>query len=151
MRLTTCDRGETDSATAGARLIPLQMIRNDIRSLDKIGQDIEEVTNILNSVSRRLESVKTTIQTIIGEPLTLCYGSSQSLGNGQAHKTNIVMSRECTLSEALFVLPHSYGVDPTTISVKGRRIGEDHSAMVKSIEVIESWGQKEYIVTVEKE
>lgn len=106
---------------------------------------------MLSSVSLRLESVKTALQTIIGEPLTLCYGSSESLGNGQAYKTNIVMSRECTLSEALFVLPHSYGVDPTTISVKGRRIGEDHSAMVKSIEVIESWGQKEYIVTVEKE
>lgn len=151
MRLTTCDRGETNSATAGARFILIPMIRNDMKSLDKIGQDIEEVTNMLSSVSLRLESVKTALQTIIGEPLTLCYGSSQSLGNGQAYKTNIVMSRECTLSEALFVLPHSYGVDPTTISVKGRRIGEDHSAMVKSIEVIESWGQKEYIVTVEKE
>lgn len=127
------------------------MKENNMKGLEVIGQEIEELTNMLKSVERRFESIKTTIGTIVGDPLKLSYGHSQSLGNGQAHKTEIVMGRECILSEALFVLTHGYGVDPTTIGVKGRRVGEDHSAKVKSIEVIESWGQKEYIVTVEKE
>lgn len=122
---------------------------NNLKGLEVIGQEVEELTNIIKSVEMRLESIKTEIGTIVGDPLKLSYGYSQSLGNGQASKTEIVMSRECTLSEALFVLPHCYGVDPTKISVKGRRIGEDHSATVKSIEVIESWGSKEYIVTTD--
>jgi hypothetical protein len=122
---------------------------NNLKGLEVIGQEVEELTNIIKSVEMRLESIKTAIGTIVGDPLKLSYGYSQSLGNGQAYKTEIAMSRECTLSEALFILPHCYGVDPTTISVKGRRIGEDHSAKVKSIEVIESWGRKEYIVTTE--
>lgn len=127
------------------------MIENNMRGLEVIAQDVKELTDSIKSVEMRLESIKTAMGTILGDPLKLSYGGSQSLGNGQAYKTDIVMSRECTLSEALFVLPHSYGVDPTTISVKGRKIGEDHSARVKSIEVVESWGRKEYIVTVEKE
>lgn len=122
---------------------------NNQKGLEMIGLTIEEITGMLKCVEGLLGSIKATIGTIVGDPLKLSYGYSQSLGNGQAYKTEIAMSRECTLSEALFVLSHCYGVDPTTISVKGRRIGEDHSAKVKSIEVIESWGQKEYIVTTE--
>ncbi len=124
---------------------------DNLKGLEAIGQEVERLTHMLKCVETRLESIKATIGAVVGDPLKLSYGGSQSLGNGQAYKTEIVMSRECTLSEALFVLPHSYGVDPTTISVKGRRIGENHSAKVKSIEVMESWGRKEYIVTVEKE
>jgi hypothetical protein len=127
------------------------MKENKLKSLEAIGKEVENLGNMVSSVALRLEELKTAIGTVVGDPLKLSYGYSQSLGNGQAYKTEIVMSRECALSEALFVLPHSYGVDPTTISVKGRRIGEDHSAKVKSIDVVESWGQKEYIVTVEKE
>lgn len=127
------------------------MKENNQKGLEAIGQEVEELTNMLKCVEMRLESIKTTIGTIVGDPLKLSYGGSQSLGNGQAYKTEIVMSRECILSEALFVLSHCYGVNPTTISVKGRRIGEGISAKVMSIEMIESWGQKEYIVTIEKE
>lgn len=122
---------------------------NNQKGLEMIGLTIEEITGMLKCVEGLLGSIKATIGTIVGDPLKLSYGYSQSLGNGQAYKTEIAMSRGCTLSEALFVLSHCYGVDPTTISVKGRRIGEDHSAKVKSIEVIESWGSKEYIVTTE--
>ena len=136
------------------RRVPLlfqTMKDNNLKGLEAIGQEVEELTHMLKCVEMRLEKIKTAIGAIVGDPLKLSYGHNRSLGNGEAYKTEIVMSRECTLSEALFVLPHSYGVDPTTISVKGRRIGEDHRAKVKSIEVLESWGRKEYIVTVEKE
>lgn len=119
--------------------------------LEVIAHDVKELTDIIKNVEMRLESIKTAMGTILGDPLKLSYGYRESLGNGQAYKTNIAMSRECTLSEALFVLSHCYGVNPTTISVKGRRIGEGHSAKVKSIEVIESWGSKEYVITVERE
>lgn len=127
------------------------MKENNMRGLEVIAQEVEELTNIIKSVEMRLESIKIAIGAIVGDPLKLSYGSNQSLDNGQAVKTDIVMSRECTLSEALFVLTHSYGVDPTTIGINGRRIGEDHSAKVKRIEVIESWGRKEYFITVERE
>lgn len=127
------------------------MKENNLKGFEVIGQEVEELTDMLKCAEMRLESIKTTIGTILGDPLKLSYGYSQSLGNGQAYKTEIAMSRECTLSEALFVLSHCYGVDPTTISVKGRRIGEDHSFKVKSIEMIESWGSKEYVITVERE
>lgn len=127
------------------------MKENNMRGLEVVAQDVKELTDIIKSVEMRLESIKTAMGTILGDPLKLSYGSSESLGNGQAYKTNIVMNRECTLSEALFVLTHFYGVDPTTIGIKGRRIGEGHSSKVKSIEVIESWGRKEYVITVERE
>lgn len=127
------------------------MKENNLKGLEAIVQEVEELTDMLKCMEGILQSIKTAIGTIVGDPLKLSYGYSQSLGNGQAYKTEIAMSRECTLSEALFVLSHSYGVDPTTISVKGRRIGNDHSSKVKSIEVIESWGSKEYVITVERE
>lgn len=122
---------------------------NNLKGLEVIGQEVEELTSVIKSVEMRLESIKTAIVAIVGDPLKLSYGHSVSVGNGQGSKTEIVMSRECTLSEALFVLSHCYGVDSAKIGVKGRRIGEGHSAKVKSIEVIESWGSKEYIVTTE--
>lgn len=87
------------------------------------------------------------IGTIGGDPLQLSFGFSQPIDNGQAFRIEVAMSRECTLPEAMFVLTHHYSVDPKTISVKGRKIGEDHSVKVKRIEVIECWGCKEYIVT----
>lgn len=127
------------------------MKENNLKGFEVIGQEVEELTDMLKCAEGILESIKTAIGTIVGDPLKLSYGYCQSLGNGQAYKTEIAMSRECTLSEALFVLSHCYGVDPKTISVKGRRIGEGHSAKVKSIEVIESWGSKEYVITVERE
>lgn len=127
------------------------MIENKMRSLEAISQIIAEVTDMIRTAERLLESTKTAVDTVIGNPLSLSYGHSQSLGGGQAYKTEIVMSRECTLSEALFVLPHSYGIDPKDICVKGRRMGEGYNSKVKSIEVIESWGSKEYVVTVDQE
>ena len=127
------------------------MIENKMRSLEAIGQVIAEITDMIKAAEQLLESTKTAVDTVIGNPLSLSYGYSQSLGNGQAHKTEIVMSRECTLSEALFVLPHYYGIDPKDICVKGRRMGEGYNSKVKSIAVIESWGSKEYVVTVDQE
>lgn len=127
------------------------MIENKLRSLEVIGQDIAEITDMIKTVELRLGTIKAAVDTVIGNPLSLSYGYSQSLGNGQAYKTEIVMSRECTLSEALFVLSHSYGIDPRNICVKDRKMGEGYNSKVKSIAVIESWGSKEYVVTVDKE
>lgn len=127
------------------------MKENNLKGLEAIVQEVEELTGMLKCMEGILQSIKTAIGTIVGDPLKLSYGYSQSLGNGQAYKTEIAMSRECTLSEALFALTHCYGIDPTTIGINGRRIGEGHSAKVKSIEVIESWGSKEYVITVERE
>ena len=89
MRLMTWNKGETNSATAGARFIVATMIENNLKGLEVINRDIEEVTNMISSVSLRLGSIKTALQTIIGDPLTLSYGRSESLGNGQAYKTEI--------------------------------------------------------------
>jgi hypothetical protein len=127
------------------------MIDNKLRSIEVIGQDIAEITDMIKTIELRLETIKAAVDTVIGNPLSLSYGHSQSLGNGQAYKTEIVMSRECTLSEALFVLPHSYGIDPKNICVNGRKMGEGYNSKVKSIAVIESWGSKEYVITVDKE
>ena len=127
------------------------MIENKMRSLEAIGQVIAEITDMLKAAEQLLESTKAAVDTVIGNPLSLSYGYSQSLGNGQAYKTEVVMSRECTLSEALFVLHHSYGIDPKNICVEGRKMGEGYNSNVKSIAVIESWGSKEYVVTVDRE
>lgn len=126
------------------------MIENKLRSLEVIGQDVAEITDIIKAIELRLETIKSAVDTVIGNPLSLSYGHSQSLGNGQAYKTEIVMRRECTLSEALFVLSHSYGIDPKYICVKDRKMGEGYNSSVKSIAVIESWGSKEYVVTVDQ-
>ena len=120
------------------------MIENKMRSLEAIGQVIAEITDMLKAAEQLLESTKAAVDTVIGNPLSLSYGYSQSLGNGQAYKTEVVMSRECTLSEALFVLHHSYGIDPKNICVEGRKMGEGYNSNVKSIAVIESWGSKVY-------
>ena len=127
------------------------MLENKMRSLEAIGQVIAEITDMLKAAEQLLESTKAAVDTVIGNPLSLSYGYSQSLGNGQAYKTEVVMSRECTLSEALFVLHHSYGIDPKNICVEGRKMGEGYNSNVKSIAVIESWGSKEYVVTVDRE
>lgn len=123
-----------------------EFVENKLEGLKATLEHVVRAKQSLRDAMLDLEQVEREIDIMVGNPLTLSYGHASS--NGECHLTEILMSRKCSLAEAIWTLVHMYGVDRKCISVKNDMFGKSMNSKVGHIEKLSSWGQVEYIIHV---
>lgn len=125
-----------------------EFVENKLEGLKATLEHVVSVKQRLQEAMRDLEHVEREIEIMVGNPLTLSYGYASSIGNGEGSLTEILMSRTCSLAEAIWTLVHMYGVDRQCIRVKNDMFGKDMNSNVVHIEKLSSWREVEYIISV---
>lgn len=123
-------------------------VENKLQGLKATLDHIVSTRQRLQEAIVSLEQVEREIEIMVGNPLTLSYGYTSSTGNGEGSLTEILMSRRCSLAEAIWTLVHMYGVDKQCIRVKNDMFGKGMNSNVEHIEKLSSWREVEYIISV---
>lgn len=125
-----------------------EFVENKLEGLKATLEHVVCAKQRLREAMLDIEQVEKEIEIMVGNPLTLSYGYVQNLNNGEGILTEIVMSRRCSLAEAIWALVHMYGVDRECIRLKNDMFGNDMNSNVEHIEKWSSWGKVEYIIFV---
>lgn len=129
-----------------------EMKENNLAGLEGLMMRVKTLKLMVGDITSCLNGIEDALGTMVGDPLKLTYGYSKGYGNGEGSRTEIKMSRDCTLGELRWTLTHVYGVDDLLIRVKGGSIRGGVGDKVKEVYMDDTWGRKEYtIVTEERE
>lgn len=136
-----CTQATTDMETN-------EFVENKLEGLKATLEHVVSAKQRLHDAMLNIEQVEREIEIMVGNPLTLSYGYASSMGNGEGSLTEILMSRRCSLAEAIWTLVHMYGVDRQCIRVKNDMFGKDMNSDVQHIERLSSWREVEYIIHI---
>ena len=125
-----------------------EFVENKLEGLKATLEHVVSTKQRLHEAMQDLEHVEKEIEIMVGNPLTLSYGYTSSVGNGEGSKTEILMNRKGSLAEVIWTLVHMYGVDRRCIRVKNDMFDKDMNSNVKHIEKLSSWREVEYIIHV---
>lgn len=125
-----------------------EFVENKLEGLKATLEHVVSAKQRLQEAMKDLEQVEREIEIMVGNPLTLSYGYTSSIGNGEGSLTEILMSRRCSLAEAIWTLVHMYGVERRCIKVKNDMFGKDMNSNVEHIEKLSSWREVEYKIFV---
>ena len=136
-----CTQATTDMETN-------EFVENKLEGLKATLEHVVSMKQRLHEAMQDLEHVEKEIEIMVGNPLTLSYGYTSSVGNGEGSMTEILMNRKGSLAEVIWTLVHMYGVDRRCIRVKNNMFEKDMNSNVQHIEKFSSWSEVEYIIYV---
>lgn len=127
-----------------------EMKDNNLAGLEGLKKRVELLKLMVVDITSSINSIDEALGTMVGDPLKLTYGYSKGYGNCEGSRTEIKMSRDCTVGELRWTLTHVYGVDDLLIRVKGSSIRGGIGDKVKEIYMDDTWGRKEYTIVTEE-